>query len=137
MSRTLKVTPQELEARAELLRLIALRREALDQVLAEVENVTDELSLRLAAVAGEYNAQLEPLRDWIAVTAERLRGETGERSERWRESERGQSALAWIELFDDALREIEDYEPDEALIVNVAPPDGLDEILAAIPNEPT
>ena len=85
-----------------------------------------ELLLEMTDAATAYNAARDAFNQWREQIVERMDEYEGERSERWQESEAGETFQAWREAWD---QEIGD-EVDEAIAENADGelPDSLGEV---------
>lgn len=83
-----------------------------ENVEAAVEKVNDEIR--------EYNLALADARSFVEAVAEVHRGNFDDRSDGWKDGDRGQAADSWISEWEgvslDDIDEVEIVEPDEPSI---------------------
>jgi DNA repair exonuclease SbcCD ATPase subunit len=83
---------------------------------ARLETITAEDEKVKAAIA-DYNGALADAKTFVEETAERLRGEYDEKSERWQEGDKGSAASEFIEQWENVdmedIDESETIQPDE------------------------
>lgn len=121
---------------AERDRLVAALRAAETKIVAEVEafnKIVAEAFLPMEQAVEAYNALLQEARGLAENVSSEAQEEFDNRSEKWQESERGQSFNSWIQEWTCAsFNDAEVCRPDE-----IDPPDlsAADE-LEALPDEP-
>lgn len=99
---------------------------------AEVEKATERYSnevfglyTELVPAVEAYNQAVSGLQEIISDTAERIRDEYEWRSEEWKETEKGECYLEWVEEWEDVhLEEFHIEEPGEIEIEGVVGPYG-------------
>ena len=66
----------------------------------------------LAAFVAEFETARDRLGEWVEARVTDARIEFEDRSEKWQESDAGQTASDWIEMLEALAEEIEGFEVD-------------------------
>jgi hypothetical protein len=80
-----------------------------EAIKGDVETAREEL--RAATIA--YNMALRESHGFVEGIASAARERWDSRSERWQDSDKGQSAATWVEAWESAASELENGELDE------------------------
>ena len=80
-----------------------------EAIKSNVETAREEL--RAATIA--YNMALREAHGFVEGVASAARERWDSRSERWQDSDKGQSASTWVEAWESAASELENGELDE------------------------
>jgi hypothetical protein len=107
-----------LRVRDALVSQLSEKRAELDKALEAYNEQIAPLSADLRQAVQDYNTLLFDVRALIEEFATEMQGEFEDKSERWREGDRGQSISEWISELESAsdFEDIEFEEPQEIVI---------------------
>lgn len=91
------------------MKLTDMQANKFETIKSDVETAREEL--RGATIA--YNAALRVAHEFVEGVASAARERFDTRSERWQDSDKGQSAATWVEAWESAASELENGELDE------------------------
>jgi len=90
-------------------KLTDMQANRFEAIKSAVEAAREEL--RAATIA--YNEQLREAHAFVEGVATAARDRWDNRSERWQDSDKGQSAATWVEAWEEAASELENGELEE------------------------
>lgn len=114
---------------------------ALEEKKLEIEGALGDLAVHCAAKYGEdiqplvaqYNQLIDKTNAFIEGVRERIDEYMAERSDAWRESEKGEAYERWYESWDESCEELTVDEPN----VDEDVDDSAIELLRELPHEPS
>lgn len=127
-----KLTKEETARRDEVTNAAGAARDALNAALDAYNERVAAAFAELKTAADAYNETCSSVRDFAEAVATRLRDDFDAKSERWQQSEKGQTVEAFVSAWEDFAAE--DFEPEEPLEVE-GPDEELAEQLNKLPEE--
>lgn len=115
--------------RDEIIDKLKAAETALSEAVVKYNETMTEAFAPLATARDTYNAAVDEAREWAGNVASELRGEIEEKSERWRESDKGTDAESMAEEwegYDPENVEMEEPEDIEDPVETLAPGDDLE-----------
>jgi vacuolar-type H+-ATPase subunit H len=114
----------------------------LEQAVGAVEDARNELQEEIAKLIADFNekhvdplnAKLEEAHGFVEDIVNERQGEYDDKSERWQEGDRGQSAQSWLQDWETGMNELEAMEQVEVPEVYITIPDAHN-ALAGLPFE--
>lgn len=116
---TFKLTKTEEEQRSAIVEKLRLEASKLEDSVCEFNEALSVARDRLDVARQAYNSILEEARTFVGEVQGRLTDEYDEKSDKWKEGERGTEVEAWIEEWTDATG-------DTFADVEFDMPDGID-----------
>lgn len=114
----MKLTKAELAERERHADALKSKAQALEEALQEFNSGLDALRAAFQPALDEYNEALDGAREFKEDIVSSLQEKFDDKSDRWKESERGQQVQQWIEEWEGA-----EFEPLELDL-----PDALEEL---------
>jgi hypothetical protein len=114
----------------------------LEQVVGVLEDARTELQDQIEKLVTDFNekhidplnTKLEEVHGFVEDIVNERQGEYDDKSERWQEGERGQSAQSWLQDWESSLSDFEGMAAVEVPEVDITIPDA-NNILAGLPFE--
>jgi vacuolar-type H+-ATPase subunit H len=114
----------------------------LEQAVGAVEDARNELQEEIAKLIADFNekhvdplnTKLEEAHGFVEDIVNERQGEYDDKSERWQDGERGQSAQSWLQEWESSMGELEAMEQVEVPEVYITIPDAHN-ALAGLPFE--
>jgi hypothetical protein len=119
----MKLTKQQREQRDELVQQLKAKYAELQAAIAKYNGEVELLKAPVEAAVSDYNDVVEEAKEFCDEIAEAAQEEIDAKSDRWRDSDKGQEASEWLEAWesfsDDEVSpdwpdELGDSEPSHA-----------------------
>lgn len=104
---------------------------ALEMAVDDFNDKVVELRIGVEEAATAYNSAVARARDFCSEVMSDMDSYEGARSEKWQESDAGQSFQDWKSEWENV--DLEDFEPEFPATIDV--PDNMQEMLDALPTE--
>jgi hypothetical protein len=109
-----KLSKADAERRAAYIESLTDLRGKLEDAISGFNAAVDELKAPVTTILEAYNAELEEARGFIEDIARGADEEIDDKSEKWRDGERGQAATQWKDEYENAdLSNFEITFPEE------------------------
>ena len=133
MTTPIRLTKTDIARRDELIDSARTARSTLDDAIEAYNSAVAEAYTELSAAINAYNEHLEEVNGFAQDIASELRGACDERSEKWADSDAGQTACAFVEAWENfSIDEFSEDEPDEVR----APDEDVAEMLEELTDKP-
>jgi arginyl-tRNA synthetase len=127
----MKLTNSQIEKKTALVDRAGKARTVLADAIQAYNDALSEAYGNLKIALDEYESERERIASDVEEIASDLRGKWDNKSEKWQESDKGQSAATFVEEWENvSLDEFEVDEPDE-----INEPDDMGEIIDALAEE--
>lgn len=113
---------------------VRTKKDALNRAIADYNDRLAELRSKLEDYINDCDGAISDLRNFVEAVRDEAQSEYDDKSDTWRDGDKGQAVLDWINTFDSISLEDVDLDlPDDIAEVEI---DSLDEIeaLEAEPN---
>ena len=129
-----KLSKEQLAERERLVKELREKREALEEAVIKFKETIATAHGDVATAHKAYDTVHDEVRDWVDQTKSDFESEFEDKSDTWKEGERGEAVQAWLEEFLEVsdtpeLQDCPEYEEPED--------DNLADDLENIPDEPS
>jgi hypothetical protein len=124
-----KLSKDEIQIRKELIEDLILAGEEIDKSIVQYNLDVNDLRSPVEEAVTKFNDLCSKARELCSGIAQEAEQDLGDKSEKWMESEKGQAAQAWQELWAEIELDDIDYQwPDELEIEIPNYPDSLSDL---------
>lgn len=122
-----RLTTAEQRTRDEWVTKLQTAKSKVEEAIAKANNTISAAVAEVNVAVAEYNGVLEDTENFLSDIGSRLREEYDNKSETWQDSERGQSASEFVDMWESlALEHLEDVEVEEIAVPDMEHPDDLE-----------